>query len=51
MHIRPDARKDEVNRAADDVITPSLVEIAKRLELQIRNARKRAGVLLVFSGT
>jgi hypothetical protein len=51
MHIRPDTRKDEMNRAADDVVTPSLVESAKRLELQLRDARKLAGVLLVFSST
>lgn len=48
MHIRSNSRKDQMNRAADEIITPSLVEIAKRLELQIRIARKRAGVLLVF---
>lgn len=51
MHIRPNTRKKEMNRAADDVVTPSLVESAERLELQIRDARKRAGVLLVFSCT
>jgi len=49
MHIGPDAREDEMNRAADDVVAPSLVESAKRLELQLRDARKLAGVLLVFS--
>lgn len=49
MHIRPNPREDEMNRAADDIVAPSLVESAKRLELQLRNARKLAGILLVFS--
>lgn len=49
MHIRPDAREKKMNCAADDVVTPSLVKRAERLELQLRDARKRAGVLLVFS--
>jgi hypothetical protein len=40
-----------MNRAADNVVTPRLVESAERLELQVRDARKRTGVLLVFSCT
>jgi hypothetical protein len=38
MHVRPDTRKKEMNRAADDVVTPSLVESAERFELQLRDA-------------
>lgn len=49
MHIRPDARKDQMNRATGDVVAPGLVETAKRLELQPRGAFQHVGVLLIFS--
>jgi hypothetical protein len=51
VHFRPNTREDQMNRSADDVIAPSLVETAERLELKPPNTVELVGVLLVWSCT
>jgi hypothetical protein len=47
MDFWSDMCKNRMNCPASDVVTPSLVEAAKRLELKTRNAIELIVVLLV----
>jgi hypothetical protein len=49
MYFRPNTREDQMNCSAGDIIAPSLVKTAERLELKPRNTIELVGVLLVWS--